>query len=77
MQVDQGKAHEKMYKEMQEAMGLGKGTLKQQIERDVFKQIKSINNTVEHHLRESETLSNTHEMKLKNFEAKIQIWTDI
>jgi hypothetical protein len=32
---------------MQEALGLGKGTLKQQIERDVYKQIKNIENLVD------------------------------
>lgn len=66
-----------MYKEMQEAMSLGRGTLKQQIEKDVFKMIKSIDNTVDQHLRTAETLSNAHELQLRNYERKIEIWTDI
>ena len=77
MQMDQGKAHQSMYKEMQEAMSLGKGTLKQQIEKDVFKMIKSIELTLEQHLRVTETSSNAHEIQLRNYDKKIEIWADI
>ena len=58
-------------------MGLGKGTLKQQIEKDVFKQIKGIENTVDQSLRAADQLANSHEVQLRNFERKIEIWTKL
>ena len=66
-----------MYKEMQDAMSLGKGTLKHQIEKDVFKMIKHIELTVDQNLRAIETINNAHELQLRSYEKKIEIWTDI
>jgi hypothetical protein len=62
MQMDQASNHSKMYKEMQDAMNLGRGTLKQQIEKELFKSIKIIEATVDRHVKQVETLQNAHEL---------------
>ena len=77
MQTDQGIDHRKMYKQMEESLGLGRSTLKQQIMSDVFKANKSFESTIKENRQEQDEKFRNFHNEMITFENKLKIWQDV
>ena len=77
MQTDQGIDHRNMYKQMEESLGLGRSTLKQQIMSEIFKTIKGFEQTIKHNHQFTEQRLRELTNEQITFEKKLEVWAGI